>query len=155
MDLPTHFAFGLAVGFVFFGHQPELALVIGLGALLPDLDREYWFIPQKKYIEEQRHRALFHNVIVMAATSMVFDGIRARFRVSLPKLVATGGPARVHKVTIELNNTGTAAETPVQWSFRVSRCFKFNPRIPVLLSSYQERPYDRHFLPLPRPSFRA
>lgn len=68
MDLTTHFAFGLAVGFVFFGHQPELALVIALGALLPDLDREYWFIPQKKYIEEQRHRALFHNVIVMATT---------------------------------------------------------------------------------------
>ena len=68
MDLPTHFTFGLAIGLVFFGHQPELALVIALGALLPDLDREYWFIPAKKYAEEQRHRALFHNVIVISLT---------------------------------------------------------------------------------------
>ncbi len=71
LDLPTHFFFGLAIGFVFFGHQPELALVIALGALLPDLDREYWFIPQKKYAEEQRHRALLHNVVVMALTYAV------------------------------------------------------------------------------------
>ena len=54
------------MGFVFFGHQPELALLVGLGALLPDLDREYWFIPAMTYASEQRHRALFHNVVVMA-----------------------------------------------------------------------------------------
>lgn len=66
MDLPTHFAFGLAIGFVFFGHQPELALLVALGALLPDLDREYWFIPEAEYAPEQRHRALFHNVFVIA-----------------------------------------------------------------------------------------
>lgn len=71
MDLPTHFAFGLAIGFVFFGHTPELALVVALGALLPDLDREYWFIPQRKYIEEQPHRALLHNVVVIGATYLV------------------------------------------------------------------------------------
>lgn len=68
MDLPTHFLFGLAIGFVFFGHTPELALLVGLGALLPDLDREYWFIPAKTYASEQRHRALLHNVVVMALT---------------------------------------------------------------------------------------
>ena len=66
MDLPTHFFFGIAVGLVFFG-QPFIALIVGLGALLPDLDREYWYMPEKKYAEEQRHRALFHNVIVIAA----------------------------------------------------------------------------------------
>ncbi len=71
MDLPTHFFFGLAIGFVFFGHQPEFALVISLGALLPDLDREYWFIPAKKYAEDQRHRALLHNVVVIALTYAV------------------------------------------------------------------------------------
>ncbi len=64
MDLPTHFVSGLAIGFVFFG-RPEIAFLIALGALLPDLDREYWFIPQKQYSEEQRHRALFHNVIAL------------------------------------------------------------------------------------------
>jgi hypothetical protein len=71
MDLPTHFFFGLAVGFVFFGHTPELALLVGLGALLPDLDREYWFIPEKQFAEEQRHRALFHNVFVIALTFVI------------------------------------------------------------------------------------
>ena len=38
MDLHTHIAFGVAVGLVFFGH-PEPALLVGLGAMLPDLDR--------------------------------------------------------------------------------------------------------------------
>lgn len=71
MDLPTHFFFGLAIGFVFFGHQPELALLVGMGALLPDLDREYWFIPAKTYAAEQRHRALFHNVVVIAISFVV------------------------------------------------------------------------------------
>ena len=71
MDLPTHFAFGLAMGLVFFGHQPELALLVALGALLPDLDREYWFIPAAKYADEQRHRALFHNVVVIALTYVI------------------------------------------------------------------------------------
>src|SRR5207245_6395590 len=65
MDLPTHILSGLAVGFIFFGH-PEVALLIALGALVPDLDREYWFIPQKRYTDEQRHRALFHNVVMLA-----------------------------------------------------------------------------------------
>ena len=65
LDLPTHFFFGIAVGLVFFG-QPFIALIIGLGALLPDLDREYWYVPEQEYAEEQMHRALFHNVVVMA-----------------------------------------------------------------------------------------
>ncbi|MDA4127637.1 MAG: metal-dependent hydrolase [Thaumarchaeota archaeon] len=70
MDLPTHFAFGVAVGLVFFG-SPFAALLIGLGALLPDLDREYWYVrpkkfadEQKQYADEQVHRARFHNVFM-------------------------------------------------------------------------------------------
>ena len=55
---------------MFFG-QPFVALIIGLGALLPDLDREYWYVPERKYAEEQMHRALFHNVVVMAAAYLV------------------------------------------------------------------------------------
>jgi hypothetical protein len=55
---------------VFFG-DPEIALLIGLGAALPDLDREYWFIPAKQYRDEQYHRALFHNVFIMAAAYML------------------------------------------------------------------------------------
>jgi hypothetical protein len=59
------------MGLVFFGH-PEIAfLLIGLGALLPDLDREYWFIPSKEYRDEQYHRALLHNVFFMALVYLV------------------------------------------------------------------------------------
>jgi len=65
LDLPTHAVFGFAVGLVFFG-RPEIALLVSLGTLIPDLDREYWFIPMKVYRDEQYHRALFHNVFVIA-----------------------------------------------------------------------------------------
>jgi hypothetical protein len=70
MDLPTHAFFGLAVGLVFFGH-PEFALLVALGALIPDLDREYWFIKVSVYRDEQLHRALFHNVFVMGLFYLV------------------------------------------------------------------------------------
>ena len=71
MNLTTHLFFGLAIGFLFFG-QPAPALLAALGALLPDLDREYWFIlkPQQ-YRDEQLHRSLFHNFFVMAAVFLV------------------------------------------------------------------------------------
>jgi hypothetical protein len=71
MNLTTHLFFGLAVGLLFLG-QPALALLTALGALLPDLDREYWFIlkPQQ-YRDEQFHRSLFHNFFVMVAVALV------------------------------------------------------------------------------------
>ena len=65
MDLPSHLAFGWAVGFVFFGNNPEIALLIGLGTLVPDLDREYWYVRQQVYADEQYHRARFHNVFLI------------------------------------------------------------------------------------------
>lgn len=52
---------------MFFG-RPEFALLIGLGTLLPDLDREYWFIRPMAYRDEQLHRAALHNVFIMALT---------------------------------------------------------------------------------------
>lgn len=70
MDLPTHFAFALAVGLVFI-NNPEVALLIALGSLIPDLDREYWFIPKKIYSDEQIHRAGLHNVFMMALTYLI------------------------------------------------------------------------------------
>lgn len=65
MDLPSHLAFGWAVGFVFFGSNPEIALLIGLGTLVPDLDREYWYVRKNVYADEQYHRARFHNVFLI------------------------------------------------------------------------------------------
>ncbi len=70
MELTTHFTFGVVIGLIFFG-KPEAAILIGFGTLIPDLDREYWFVPLKEYREEQYHRALLHNVFVLAAVYLV------------------------------------------------------------------------------------
>jgi LexA-binding, inner membrane-associated putative hydrolase len=70
MDLPTHAFFGFAFGIVVFG-RPEIAFLVALGTLLPDLDREYWFIPSKFYREEQYHRALLHNVFFMLIACII------------------------------------------------------------------------------------
>jgi membrane-bound metal-dependent hydrolase YbcI (DUF457 family) len=64
VDLPTHAFFGFAIGLIFFGH-PEIAFLVGLGSLVPDLDREYWFVKSSVYRDEQLHRALLHNVFVI------------------------------------------------------------------------------------------
>ncbi|MGB8780463.1 MAG: metal-dependent hydrolase [Candidatus Bathyarchaeia archaeon] len=66
MELTTHVVFAFAVGLIFFG-RADAALLVCLGAFVPDLDREYWFVRAKKYRDEQPHRARFHNVFVMAA----------------------------------------------------------------------------------------
>jgi membrane-bound metal-dependent hydrolase YbcI (DUF457 family) len=71
MDLPTHFAFGLLIGLVFLAGKPESVLLIGLGALLPDLDREYWYVCAQKYADEQYHRARFHNVFAIVVAYLV------------------------------------------------------------------------------------
>jgi hypothetical protein len=63
MDLPTHAAFGFAIGLIFFGH-PEIGLLVALGALMPDLDRD-WLEKADAFPEEKRHRAILHNVFVM------------------------------------------------------------------------------------------
>jgi hypothetical protein len=70
MDLPTHFAFAFAIGLIFFD-RPDIALLVALASLLPDLDREYWFIPKKTYAEEQIHRAGLHNVFMMGLTYLI------------------------------------------------------------------------------------
>ena len=63
--MTTHLAFAIAVALVFFG-RVDVALLVGLGALLPDLDREYWFVRTETYQDEQPHRARFHNVFIIA-----------------------------------------------------------------------------------------
>ena len=41
LDLPTHFFFGIAIALISFG-KPAIVLLVGIGALLTDLDKEYW-----------------------------------------------------------------------------------------------------------------
>jgi len=42
MNLSTHIVFGILVGALLFG-RPEIALMVGIGAAINDLDREYGF----------------------------------------------------------------------------------------------------------------
>lgn len=72
MDLPTHFAFAFAVGLIFFDRH-EIALLVALASLFPDLDKEYWFIPKKRYADEQIHRAELHNVFIMCLTYLPYQ----------------------------------------------------------------------------------
>ncbi|MCH1771269.1 MULTISPECIES: metal-dependent hydrolase [Metallosphaera] len=71
MNLNSHIAFALAVGLALF-HNIPLAVLVGIGAALPDLDREYIFTRRKIFAKYQLHRALFHNVFVGLAV-MYFD----------------------------------------------------------------------------------
>ena len=64
MNLTTHWILAVALGIAFF-HNVEIAMMMGIGALIPDLDREYLFVA-KSYIERnQLHRSLFHNFFVI------------------------------------------------------------------------------------------
>lgn len=65
MNLNTHFLFAAAAAALVSG-KPEAIVLAGLGSVIPDLDRAYWFIPKKRVAEEEYHRALLHNFIVFA-----------------------------------------------------------------------------------------
>ncbi len=66
LDLPTHAVFGFAIGLVFFS-RPEIAILISLGTLIPDLDREYWFIPVKVH-DMKKEFALLALLFVTSLT---------------------------------------------------------------------------------------
>jgi hypothetical protein len=70
MNLNSHALLALSVGMV-FTHNTQLAVLIGIGAILPDIDREYVFTKRKIFQKYQFHRALFHNVFFAAAVSTV------------------------------------------------------------------------------------
>ena len=70
MNLNTHIAFALAVGLVLFHNDLSLAVLTGIGATLPDLDREYVFTRRAIFAKHQLHRALFHNVFFGVAVTL-------------------------------------------------------------------------------------
>ena len=61
MNLTTHGVLAFVIGITFF-HNVPIALIMTIGALIPDLDREYFFITKEKIEEYQLHRSLFHNI---------------------------------------------------------------------------------------------
>jgi membrane-bound metal-dependent hydrolase YbcI (DUF457 family) len=77
MNLSTHFVAAFAIGIAFF-HNAELALIVSIGALLPDLDREYFYAARDFMGKYQTHRALLHNFVVATLLYIVqsFSGTR-------------------------------------------------------------------------------
>ena len=64
MNLTTHWILAIALGIAFF-HNVEIALIMSIGALIPDLDREYLFVARDYIEKHQLHRSLFHNFAVI------------------------------------------------------------------------------------------
>jgi hypothetical protein len=90
MNLHTHAMFGILVGALFFG-RPEIMLMIGVGATIPDLDREYGFFSKESFRRRQVHRALFHNFLAIAILYFInpYIGIGAFLHSFLDSLTTT------------------------------------------------------------------
>jgi len=69
MNLNTHIMLALAVGAVAF-HRVDLAVLVAIGAAIPDLDREYVFTKRRVFERYQLHRALLHNVFFAGSLSL-------------------------------------------------------------------------------------
>lgn len=65
MNITTHGIVAFVLGIVIF-HNVELAVIVLMGALIPDLDREYGFFTRDTYRALQLHRAVLHNFVVAA-----------------------------------------------------------------------------------------
>ncbi|MFZ0012215.1 MAG: metal-dependent hydrolase [Halobacteriota archaeon] len=65
MNITTHGIVAFVLGIVIF-RNVELAIIVLIGAVIPDLDREYGFFTRDTYRAWQLHRALFHNFWVAA-----------------------------------------------------------------------------------------
>jgi len=90
MNLYTHVMVGILVGALFFG-RPEIMLIIGIGSVIPDLDREYGFFSKESFRRRQIHRALFHNFLVIAILYFInpYFGIGAFLHAFLDSLTTT------------------------------------------------------------------
>jgi hypothetical protein len=62
--------FGIVLGAVFFGN-PEIMLLMGIGAAIPDLDREYAFLSKESFSRRQVHRAFCHNFLFLGAVYLI------------------------------------------------------------------------------------
>ncbi|AAK42077.1 metal-dependent hydrolase [Saccharolobus solfataricus] len=69
MNLNSHILLALAFGLILFHNDIALAVLVGIGAAIPDLDREYVFTKRKIFAKYQLHRALFHNIFFALAVT--------------------------------------------------------------------------------------
>jgi hypothetical protein len=103
VNLPTHAVFAAMVAAAFTG-RPDVMLVVTVGAVIPDLDRDYWFFRKEVYTDEQLHRALFHNLFFVGGLFFVSPWL------SLGALLHTLQDAMT-----------TVKDRGVEWFFPVSR----------------------------------
>jgi cytochrome c biogenesis protein CcdA len=64
MNLTTHSVLAFALGIALF-HNVGIAFVITIGAVIPDLDREYLLVVKDFIGRHQLHRSLFHNFLLI------------------------------------------------------------------------------------------
>jgi len=90
MNFHTHVAIGILVGALFFGRL-EIMVMIGIGSIIPDLDREYGFFSKESFRRRQIHRALLHNFLFIAILYFInpYLGIGAFLHTFLDSLTTT------------------------------------------------------------------
>jgi hypothetical protein len=106
MNLPTHIIFGALIGALFFGRW-DIILLVAVGSVLPDMDREYGFFSEDYFRDHQLHRALFHNFVFIGIISLINP------------YLAVG--AFCHTLLDGLN---TAKDRGVEWLYPFSRLVK-------------------------------
>jgi hypothetical protein len=62
--------FGILMGSLFFG-KPEIILLIAIGSMIPDLDREYAFLSRESFRRRQVHRAFCHNFLFLGLVYLI------------------------------------------------------------------------------------
>ncbi len=70
MNFTTHLMFGILVGSLFFG-KPEIIMLLAIGSMIPDLDREYAFLSKESFRKRQVHRAFCHNFLFLGLVYLV------------------------------------------------------------------------------------
>jgi len=98
--------FGALIGALFFGRL-DIILLVAIGSVLPDMDREYGFFSKDYFREHQLHRALFHNFVFIGIVFLISP------------FLAIG--AFCHTLLDGLN---TAKDRGVEWLYPFSRLVK-------------------------------
>ena len=106
MNLPTHITFGALIGALFFGRW-DIILLVAIGSILPDMDREYGFFSKDYFREHQLHRAIYHNFVFIGIVFLINP------------YLALG--AFCHTLLDGLN---TAKDRGVEWLYPFSRLVK-------------------------------
>jgi len=107
MNLPTHIMFGALIGALFFGGRLDIILLVAIGSVLPDMDREYGFFSKDYFRDHQLHRALCHNFVFIGIVFLINP------------FLAIG--AFCHTLLDGLN---TAKDRGVEWLYPFSRLVK-------------------------------